>query len=211
MWSFLRIFVSKRSGIVENNTWPNLCNTYTSCFEKLRLQYLRQACHQHVTDHLIPFFLQWSLPQLLSLLHFLLSVKQRLAKNLKTNNIRFKRSICLLFFNYYAQNKLPIFNIAPVLIYCLHHLHRKSFHCRELSPKKSLYPILIINHLYSSFVSHVFWIKMEKSYKGAGISKELSTFLSWRKEHVIGYKTKAVHEKEVIVEIWCSAVCKTQK
>ena len=31
------------------------------------------------------------------------------------------------FFNYYVQNKSTIFNIASVLIHCLHHVHRKSF------------------------------------------------------------------------------------
>ena len=49
---------------------------------------------------------------------------------------------------------------------------------------------------------------MEKSFKGEGISKELSTFLSWGKENVIGYKTKTVNEKEVVVEIWCKACAK---
>ena len=44
---------------------------------------------------------------------------------------------------------------------------------------------------------------MEKPVKGEGISKELSTFLSWGKENVIGYKTKTVNEKKVIVKIWC--------
>ena len=42
---------------------------------------------------------------------------------------------------------------------------------------------------------------MEKPVKGEGISKELSTFLSWGKENVIGYKTKTVNEKKVIVKI----------
>ena len=46
---------------------------------------------------------------------------------------------------------------------------------------------------------------MEKSFK-EGISKELSTFLSWGKENVIGYKTKAVSEKEVVVEIVAKCV-----
>ena len=32
---------------------------------------------------------------------------------------------------------------------------------------------------------------MEKSFKIEGISKEISTFLSWGKESVIGYKTKS--------------------
>ena len=42
---------------------------------------------------------------------------------------------------------------------------------------------------------------MEKSFKGEGISKELSIFLSWGKENVIGNKTKTVNEKEVVLEI----------
>ena len=42
---------------------------------------------------------------------------------------------------------------------------------------------------------------MEKSFKGEGISKELSIFPSWGKENVIGNKTKTVNEKEVVLEI----------
>ena len=115
-----------------------------------------------------------------------------------------------LYFNYYVQNELPIFNTTPVFIYYLHHVHRKSFKCRELSSKKSLYSILIINHLCSSLALHVFWIKMEKSFKGEGISNKLSTFLSYGKKNVIGYKTKTVNEKEVVVEIWFK-VCPKHK
>ena len=49
---------------------------------------------------------------------------------------------------------------------------------------------------------------MDTSFKGEGISRELSTFLSCGKENAIGYKTKAVIEKEAIVEIWCKVCAK---
>ena len=101
-------------------------------------------------------------------------------------------------------------NKSPVFTECLHHVHMNSFQCRELSSKKSFYSILIINHLSSWFAMHVFWIKMEKSFKQESISKKLSTFLSEGKENVAGYETKPVNKKEVTVEIWCEVSAKTK-
>ena len=48
----------------------------------------------------------------------------------------------------------------------------------------------------------------ERRFKGSGVSKDVSTFLSWGKENIIGYKTKKVADKELVIEIWCKICAK---
>ena len=40
------------------------------------------------------------------------------------------------------------------------------------------------------------------------ISKEISTFLSWKKEKVIGHEIETVNGKSVVTKIWCKMCAK---
>ena len=41
-----------------------------------------------------------------------------------------------------------------------------------------------------------------------GITKELSTFLSWGKEQIIGYKSEEKDFKKIVTKIWCKVCVK---
>ena len=41
-----------------------------------------------------------------------------------------------------------------------------------------------------------------------GITNELSTFLSWGKEQIIGYKSEGKDFREIVTKIWCKVCAK---
>ena len=43
---------------------------------------------------------------------------------------------------------------------------------------------------------------------GKPITKELSTFLSWEKENVIGYTEETINSKQYVTKIWCKICAK---
>ena len=40
------------------------------------------------------------------------------------------------------------------------------------------------------------------------VTKELSTFLSWGKESIIGYNTEKKNDKTIVTEVWCKLCAK---
>ena len=43
-----------------------------------------------------------------------------------------------------------------------------------------------------------------------GVTKELSTFLSWQKEDVIGYNVETVNSKQYVTKAWCKLCAKNK-
>ena len=41
-----------------------------------------------------------------------------------------------------------------------------------------------------------------------GVTKELSTFLSWNKENIIGYNVEVINSKSLVNKIWCKLCAK---
>lgn len=40
------------------------------------------------------------------------------------------------------------------------------------------------------------------------VSKKLQTFLSWKKEDIIGYETKMINGENLVIKIWCKLCAK---